>query len=105
MHQKDGKVMPRNQIPNDIKAKRDFPLRLDLQPGKVSASSLFFSFDIVSRNFLLVFCEAVTLSSPVLEASRYQSKQNGPVLIVHAKISILEYQKYPNLAILGWDLF
>ena len=33
--------MPRNQIPNNIKAKCDFPLRLDLQPGKVSASSLF----------------------------------------------------------------
>ena len=92
--------MPRNQIPNDIKAKCDFPLRLDLQPGKVSASSLF-SFDIVSSNFLLVFCEAVTLSSPVLEASRYQSKHNEPVLVVYAKISILEYQKYPKLAILG----
>ena len=27
---KDGKVMPRNQKPNGIKAKRDFPVPLDL---------------------------------------------------------------------------
>ena len=27
---KDGKVMPRNQKPNGINAKRDFPLLLDL---------------------------------------------------------------------------
>ena len=45
---KDGKVTPRNQKPNGISTKCDFPVPLDLWPGKVSASSLF-SFDIVSR--------------------------------------------------------
>ena len=70
---KDGKVMPQNQKPNGINAKHDFPVPLDLRPGKVSASSLF-SFDIVSSNFLLIFCKEVTLSFAVLEASRYQSK-------------------------------
>ena len=39
--QKCGKVMPRNQKPNSINVKRDIPVRLDLRPGKVSASSLF----------------------------------------------------------------
>ena len=39
---KDGKVMPRNQKPNGINVKRDFPVRLDLRPGKISASNLFF---------------------------------------------------------------
>ena len=37
---KDGKVMPKNQKPNGINAKRDFPVQLDLRPGKVNASSL-----------------------------------------------------------------
>ena len=37
----NGKVMPRNQKPNGIKIKHDFPVQLDLWPGKVSASSLF----------------------------------------------------------------
>ena len=79
---KDGKVMPKNQKPNGINAKRDFPVQLDLQPGKV-------------------FCKEVTLSFLVLEASRYHSKHSWPFLIVHVKISILEYQKNPNLAVLG----
>ena len=37
----NDKVMPRNQKPNEINAKYDFPVPLDLLPGKVSASSLF----------------------------------------------------------------
>ena len=37
---KRGKVMPRNQKPNGINVKCDIPVRLDLRPGKVSASSL-----------------------------------------------------------------
>ena len=70
---KRGKVMPRNQKPSGKHAEHDFPVPLDLQPGRVSVSSLFSS-DIVSSNFLLASCEEVTLSFPVLEASRYQSK-------------------------------
>ena len=61
----------------------------------------FFSSDTVSSNFLLVSYEEVTLSFPVLEASRYQSKHDQSFLTVRAKIQILEYQKNPNLAILG----
>ena len=41
MPPKTGKVMPRNQKPNGINVKRDFPFPLALRPGKVSASSLF----------------------------------------------------------------
>ena len=97
----DGKVMPRNQKPSGKHAEHDFPVPLDLQPGRVSVSSLFSS-DIVSSNFLLASCEEVTLSFPHLEVSRYQSrKHDWPFLIVHAKIPILEYQKNPILAILG----
>ena len=99
--QKDVKEMPSNQKLNGINAKHEFPVRLDLQPGKVSANSLFFSFDIVSSNFLLIFCLEVTLSFPILEISRHQSKHGRPFLIVYAKISVLEYEKNPNLAILG----
>ena len=61
----------------------------------------FLSSDRVSSNFLLVSCKEVTLSFPVLEASRYQSKHGQLFLIVRAKIPILEYQKNPNLAILA----
>ena len=72
----------------------------------------FFSSDRVSSNFLLVSCKEVTLSFPLLEASRHQ---NSPFslfdvmigfyfffLTVHTNISknILEYQKNPNFAIL-----
>ena len=38
---KDCKLMPGSQKPNGMNVKHDFPVRLDLQPGKVSASSLF----------------------------------------------------------------
>ena len=38
---KDGKVMPKSQKPNGINAECDLPVPVDLQPGKVSASSLF----------------------------------------------------------------
>ena len=41
MPPKAGKVMPRNRKPNGINVKCDFPFRLDLRPGKVSANSLF----------------------------------------------------------------
>ena len=40
---KDSKVMPQNQKPNGINAECDLPVPVDLQPGKVSASSLFSS--------------------------------------------------------------
>ena len=32
--QKDGKVMPQNQKPNGINAKRDLPVQLGLRPAK-----------------------------------------------------------------------
>ena len=64
-----GKEMPRNQKPKDINVKCDFPVLLDLWPGRLSASSLFSS-DTVSSNFLLVSCTEDTLSFPLLEASR-----------------------------------
>ena len=38
---KDNKVTLRNQKPNGINAKCDFPVPLDLKPGKARASSLF----------------------------------------------------------------
>ena len=36
---KDGKVMPENQKSNGINAKREFPVPLDLRPGKGSLFS------------------------------------------------------------------
>ena len=36
-----GKEMPRNQKPSGINAKHDFPVPLDLRPGRVDVSSLF----------------------------------------------------------------
>ena len=39
---KDGKLMPRNQKPNGINAKRDFPVLLDLKPSKGPATFLKF---------------------------------------------------------------
>ena len=60
---KDGKVMPQNQKPNGINAKRDFPVPLDLRPGKVSASSLFnsdsfkqFLVDFLQRSYSIISC-------------------------------------------------
>ena len=44
---KDGKMMPRNQKPNGINAKCDFPVQLGLRPGKVSANSHFLIFFLV----------------------------------------------------------
>ena len=38
--QKAKKEMPRNQKAKGINVKRDFPVQLDLRPGKVNASSL-----------------------------------------------------------------
>ena len=69
----------------------------------------FPSSDIISSNFLLVSYKEVTLLFPLLEASRYQSKHSiqsvwsyGQLfLVVQAKISILEYRKNLNLAILS----
>ena len=73
---KDGKMMPRNQKPNGIKAKHDFLVPLDLRPGRVCASGPILSSAILSSNFLLVSCKEVTLLFPLLEASRYQSKHS-----------------------------
>ena len=68
---KDGKVMPRNQKSKGINAKRGFPVSLDLQPGRVSASSPF-SCDIVLSNFCwfvhaqsyLTLCDPMDCSPP-----------------------------------------
>ena len=61
--QKGGKVMPKNQKPNGINAKCDFPVQSDLQPGKVSASSLFssdsfkqFLVDFLRRSYSIISC-------------------------------------------------
>ena len=60
---KDGKVMPQNQKPNGINAKCDFPVPLDLRPGKVSASSFFspdsfkqFLVDFLQRSYSMISC-------------------------------------------------
>ena len=44
-------------------------------------------------------------AAAVAAADINQSKQGQSFLIVCAKVSILKYQKSPNLAILGWALF
>ena len=60
---KDDKVMPQNQKPNGINAKHDFPVPLDLWPGKVSSSSLFssdifkqFLVDFLQRSYSIISC-------------------------------------------------
>ena len=61
--QKDGKVMPRNQKPNSINTKRDFPAPLDLGPGRVNVSNLFqFWYCLkVYQKRLREFCQENTL--------------------------------------------
>ena len=97
-------------MPNGLNTKCDFPVPLDLWPGRASASGFFFFFKFwyAFKQFLVSFLQEFTLLFTLLELSRYQSKHNIQsvwphsrlFLTVHAKILILEYQKNLSLGTL-----